>query len=407
MGSERPLCIFVSDIHLTDALHGSAVPKVDAFERFWIRIQAARGQRPARLAFVGDLFDIVRSPTWHETPHRPYHDPNPDTVAVVERIVDGIIERERLFFEAIRTRVESGELEVHYALGNHDRLLAYAPKARRAIWKALTGKCVDVELPRELSFPDHGVLAYHGHAGDPINDDPDGGGTIGDALASELIVRFPRSVQTMIGQRHEELEDIDDVRPIYAVPAWVREIGIRQRELLGPVGRTWRELVGEFLDNPFVRRWMRDQHRALGLDTGKKLKLMLELSTGRLMAHTHDQRLTKLYKLFQHAFDGRMAQRAVAELEARKQARFVVNGHSHFASMLPLGNRDGAPAEGRFSGVVLIMLPFATASLLYLIDPEFMSLLWTDPTGLAFLKGGVVFMVVGAFWMSRIVKIRV
>ena len=64
-------------------------------------------------------------------------------------------------------------------------------------------------------------------------------------------------------------------------------------------------------------------------------------------------------------------------------------------------------AEGRFSGVVLIMLPFATASLLYLIDPEFMSLLWTDPTGLAFLKGGVVFMVVGAFWMSRIVKIRV
>ncbi|MCB1907105.1 MAG: type II secretion system F family protein [Rhodocyclaceae bacterium] len=64
-------------------------------------------------------------------------------------------------------------------------------------------------------------------------------------------------------------------------------------------------------------------------------------------------------------------------------------------------------AEGRFSGIVLILLPFAAASLLYVIDPGFMSLLWTDPTGILFLKGGLVFMVVGAFWMSRIVRIRV
>jgi len=64
-------------------------------------------------------------------------------------------------------------------------------------------------------------------------------------------------------------------------------------------------------------------------------------------------------------------------------------------------------AEGRFSGLVLMLLPFATAALLYLIDPVFMSLLWTDATGIALLKGGTVFMIVGAFWMSRIVRIRV
>ncbi|MCB1916430.1 MAG: type II secretion system F family protein [Rhodocyclaceae bacterium] len=64
-------------------------------------------------------------------------------------------------------------------------------------------------------------------------------------------------------------------------------------------------------------------------------------------------------------------------------------------------------AEGRFSGIVLMLLPFATAALLYLIDPEFMSLLWTDSTGIAFMKGGLLFMVIGAVWMSRIVRIRV
>src|SRR5688572_22564577 len=102
MGTERPMLVFVSDVHLTDALHGSAMSKADVFERFWVRIQAARGARPAELCFVGDLFDIVRSPTWLETNARPYHDPNPDTVAVVERIVDGILAREAPFFEAIK-----------------------------------------------------------------------------------------------------------------------------------------------------------------------------------------------------------------------------------------------------------------------------------------------------------------
>ena len=340
------MVIFVSDIHLTDALHGSAVSKVDAFERFWIRIQAARGSRPAHLCFVGDLFDVVRSPTWHETSYRPYHEPDRGMLAVVERIVGGILEREAPFFAAIRSRVESGELQVHYALGNHDRLLACSPHARRAVWKALTGADADVELPTELVFPEHGVLAYHGNVGDPINDDPDGSATIGDALASELIVRFPRSVQSLIGVSQPELEDIDDVRPVYAVPAWVRQLGIRRRELLRPVASTWSDLVREFLDNDFVRDWMRRQHKVLGLDTGKKLRLMLELSTGKLMAHTHDQRLTRLYQLFQHAFDGRMARRGAEELARREASglRYVVNGHSHFSSMVPLGSVDGRPA---------------------------------------------------------------
>jgi UDP-2,3-diacylglucosamine pyrophosphatase LpxH len=338
------MLIFVSDIHLTDALHGSSVSKLDAFQRFWVRIQAARGQRPAKLAFVGDLFDLVRSPSWLSTPYRPYQDLAGEGVAVIERITEGILERERPFFDAIRAKVESGELEIYYALGNHDRLLSIAPRARRAIWKAMTGRDEDVEFPTELVFPQHGVLAYHGHLGDPINDSPDGSGTVGDALASELIVRFPRDVQALIGKREVALEDIDDVRPIYAVPAWVREIGIRQRELLRPIGKVWQDLVSDFLDNDFVRHWMRQQHKFLGLDTGKKLKLMLELSTGKLMAHTHDHRLTKLYKLFQHSFDGRMANRAIEQLEQRDGLRYVVNGHSHFASMLPLGNLEGKPA---------------------------------------------------------------
>ena len=64
-------------------------------------------------------------------------------------------------------------------------------------------------------------------------------------------------------------------------------------------------------------------------------------------------------------------------------------------------------AEGRFSGIVLMALPFVTAFVLYMIDSNFMSLLWKDASGLTFLKTGLVLMVVGALWMRRIVRIHV
>ena len=74
--AERPLLIFISDIHLTDRLHGNAVSKAEQFKRFWDRIQVVRGKRPAELCVVGDLFDLVRSPSWFEGRHRPYHGAN-------------------------------------------------------------------------------------------------------------------------------------------------------------------------------------------------------------------------------------------------------------------------------------------------------------------------------------------
>lgn len=341
---DRPMLIFVSDIHLTNTLHGGAIPKHEVFERFWIRIQAARGHRPAKVCFVGDLFDLVRSPSWFEGQARPYHEPTATVTDVVERIVEETLRRESPFFDAIRRRVQAGELEVDYVLGNHDRLLAAAPKARRRIWKALTGADRDVVFPSELEFPEHSVLAHHGHRGDPINASPEGDGTIGDAIGSELITRFPLAIRELVGDAPMDLDDIDDVRPVYAVPAWVRQLGIRRRDLLAPVAQGWSGLVEDFLSNPFVRRWMRRQHRVLGLDTGKKLRLLLELSTGRLMAHTHDQRLTRVYQVLQHAFDGRMAAAAAEQLQSTRGLRYVVNGHSHFASMVPLGSIDGRPA---------------------------------------------------------------
>lgn len=347
--AERPLLVLVSDIHLTDALHGGVADKAAQFERFWTRIHAARGTRPAELCFVGDVFDLVRSPTWFDGRQRPYHGlDNVGVVKSVERIVDSTIAREAAFFAGVRKRVESGELIVHYVLGNHDRLLRGSPGARRAVSRALTGGD-DLEFATERMFPDHGVLAYHGHKSDPINHSPDGDATIGDAIGSELILRFPQKLRAMIGPDHpglDEVDDIDDVRPVYAVPAWVRQLGVIRKDMLRPISQVWGEVVDEFLANDFVRRWLADQRKPLGFDLGKKLRLLLELSRTKVMAGGADERLTQLYRVVQHAFDGKMSTTAAHELAQprRKGLRYVVNGHSHFASMQPLGRIDGQPA---------------------------------------------------------------
>jgi UDP-2,3-diacylglucosamine pyrophosphatase LpxH len=344
---ERPLLIFVSDIHLTDRLHGNAVSKADQFARFWQRISAARGSRPAQLCIVGDLFDLVRSPSWFEGKNRPYHGASTNGVVKnVEQIVTETIEREKGFFDAIRAKVESGELEVFYVVGNHDRLLLTAPNAQLAISRAMTGGD-KLALHKELEFREHGVLAYHGNKGDPINASPDGDATIGDAIGSELILKYPHKLRALVGADHpgiEQIDDIDDVRPVYAVPAWVRQQSVVRKELLKPMAQVWNEVVEEFLSNDYVRRWLDKEKKAFSLDLGKKLRLLLELSRNKLMAHGSDERLTQLYRFFQHSFDGKMSTLAATELQKRRGLRFVVNGHSHFPSMQPLGTVDGKPA---------------------------------------------------------------
>lgn len=63
-------------------------------------------------------------------------------------------------------------------------------------------------------------------------------------------------------------------------------------------------------------------------------------------------------------------------------------------------------AEGRLSAYVLIALPFATAGVLFLGRPEYVSLLYTDPAGLLMLGAGGLFMSLGWFWMSRLMKVE-
>ncbi len=64
-------------------------------------------------------------------------------------------------------------------------------------------------------------------------------------------------------------------------------------------------------------------------------------------------------------------------------------------------------AEGKLSAWILSLLPFGAALVINLVNPGFMTVLWTDQGGLKMVYGALFMMAGGIWWMTRIIKIRV
>lgn len=108
-----------------------------------------------------------------------------------------------------------------------------------------------------------------------------------------------------------------------------------------------------------------------------------------------DLRYFVIAVLLQRDTGGNMAE-LLDRLSALIRARFRL-----FAKIRVLS------AEGRLSAWILSLLPFVAAGLINLINPKFMSILWTDPAGLTLVWTALAMATLGIFWMWRIVKIRV
>ena len=72
-----------------------------------------------------------------------------------------------------------------------------------------------------------------------------------------------------------------------------------------------------------------------------------------------------------------------------------------------LGTIRVLSAEGRLSAWILCLLPFVLAFAIFLINPQFVARLWTDPAGLTVIATAVVLMVVGIFWMRQIINFHI
>jgi tight adherence protein B len=63
-------------------------------------------------------------------------------------------------------------------------------------------------------------------------------------------------------------------------------------------------------------------------------------------------------------------------------------------------------AHGRISAWVLACLPPALAGILFLLSPDFMSILWEDDLGIRLVMIAIALQLVGTFIISRLVRIE-
>jgi len=63
--------------------------------------------------------------------------------------------------------------------------------------------------------------------------------------------------------------------------------------------------------------------------------------------------------------------------------------------------------EGRLSALILVMLPFLIAGILYVVNPAYISLLWTRELGKGMAWAAVVSMGIGMITIRKLVKIKV
>ena len=63
--------------------------------------------------------------------------------------------------------------------------------------------------------------------------------------------------------------------------------------------------------------------------------------------------------------------------------------------------------EGKYAGIMLSVLPFFVGAIITLINPEYMSLLWTTPAGQTAIKITIIMILIGGIWMWKITQIKV
>jgi tight adherence protein B len=64
-------------------------------------------------------------------------------------------------------------------------------------------------------------------------------------------------------------------------------------------------------------------------------------------------------------------------------------------------------AQGRLSGYVLGAMPIVVGLGLYALNPEYISLLFTEVIGRFLLIGAIVMQIIGYLWIRRIVNIEI
>jgi UDP-2,3-diacylglucosamine pyrophosphatase LpxH len=367
------MLVVLSDVHLTDPSAGTEIdPK--AFRKFCSLLDNIIGDltktniRQVEIVLLGDIFDVIRSDTWllpqnnHPTrPIRPWSASGEADSAgwnverYVKEIVDKIIANERnqraiSYLTSFQQKWADQGVKVmlDYFIGNHDWLINRYDYIRQDIadFLGMTDSLFfkSNQFYPAMLFDRYGVFARHGDIYDPLNYEGDrNASSLGDAIVTDLLNKFPDEVKNdpdLAGQSGliALLKEIDNVRPLLQIPAWVQGVCRRYPGTEDKVHKIWNGLVDKFIRLDFVQA-----HDRWGPDIVDGLEAALRLTKDFSFARLQDFINNWMVRGF---LNGPDKYREFAQKDsAIYKARYVVYGHTHEAQQVPLGIAPG-PGDG-------------------------------------------------------------
>ncbi|MCL6583876.1 MAG: hypothetical protein K6U11_09590 [bacterium] len=360
------MLVFLSDVHLTDGSSGTTIdPR--AFRKFCQSLKNIVGDarqsniKKIEIVLLGDIFDLIRSDFWLRPeneglsqPVRPWSAPNItdrsgwNLQAYTEAIVDKIITHPRNieiagYLEELRTEClgEDVEVQLSYLIGNHDWLINRYPSARQRIADFLgmsdSKFYTENRFPYERIFEGYWCLARHGDCYDRINYEGErDGSSLGDAIVIDLLTRFPEEVKNdpTLGRDADlvnKLKEIDNVRPLFDIPAWIQSICNLRPGIERKVHEIWNSLVDQFFKIPFVKK-----HDRFGPDVIDCLEMAMRLSSGFSFTKLKEILSSRALRfLVQQTENFRKFAYQEAALR-NNEVRYVVYGHTHTSAQVPL-----------------------------------------------------------------------
>ncbi len=321
---------------------------------------------------------------------RPWSDPHdPKYAAKLMEVTRAILKENEKSFEVLR-KLASGEfiefdassqsgerdrdaariplkVRFHYMVGNHDWYYCLKGEAfdaiRREIIQALGLRNTPDPFPTDLRkykpeyswdeddapqirklFEEYKVFARHGDLFDSFNFNRETGrahATLGDALAMEVINKFPEALKHGEGFDPvlvEKLSEITNVRPALATPLWVNAqlTALSRQNMLGRGGenelkKVWDRLANEFLELDFVKQ----ADKSFEFDVVDALQAGIKLS--KLVSFETIDKLTLRLQGGKKRGDLSFAQHALLEPAfLDKSARYFVYGHTHHQETVAL-----------------------------------------------------------------------
>lgn len=387
------MLVVLSDLHFTEAQstrlgertfnQNLPAETYQAYLQEVNQIALANGVDKVDIVLAGDIFEVSRSAIWLQGPERPYLDiaditPKSETEKIILDIlgVTGREEKVRQTLSIFRSLDDLFDVPVqlHYILGNHDRLVNATPATRGKARELLGLDGGELSLAHHFIFHDDSgqpfCLVRHGHEYDPMNFSVDvhelnliptefpeavyGKAPLGDIITVELGSALPAYFLEEYGEEqilanpnltalYERLMAFDDVRPTTAQLSYLFYTpGVRKRETWAILQPCFQRAINALSDNDLFLEKIRT---ASSIKKSQRLILTGIMSLDLLSAGIPYWMVKRLMKMVSKKIKLR-SQTKWAKREALIQdpltgCKCVISGHTHFPEVSLMSAKKG------------------------------------------------------------------